>query len=235
MQSKNITIILTGTINVNAIFTNHDNANLRRLEYLNSLKYYSQFAKIYFLENSGYNFSLDKEFINIPNTTFYEHPKSANYSRGKGYQEFEMIDSWLNGMESRPNNFIKITGRYIVKNISDIISECSDVKDHEIIIEKFYFKKNIALTDIFYVTYDYYRNNIYGKYINSDDASGIYIEHIIRSVIDNAGRNKVFRHFPLKIGISGSTGRNLGNLYILKMINFLRYIVYIFNKKSRFF
>lgn len=229
-----IILVLTGTLTVNAIYTNYNNFELRRAEYLKSLKFYSQFSKVFFLENSGYNFSLDEDFSKLDNVIYYEQKKSKEYKKGKGYQEFEMIDSWFKGLNAKPYSFIKITGRYLIKNIDKIIDECKK-KDNSIIIEKNILNKKIALTDIFYVTSDYYKNNIMGEYRKCDDENGIYIEHIMRNIVDKNSYSQIFKNYPLKSGISGSTGRNLGYSFQNKLTKWVRDKLYFINTKSRIF
>jgi hypothetical protein len=202
---------------------------------LKSLRFYSNFSKIFFLENSGYDFSLDKDFLEIDNVIYCQYPKSKEYKKGKGFQEFEMIDTWLIKNTEKPHAFIKISGRYLIKNIDKILKKCRDDKQSTIIIERNFLQNKIALTDIFYVTTDYYLNNISGLYRKCNDEKGIYIEHVMRSIVDKNKEAKVFRNYPLKIGISGSTGLSLGNAYVLKIIGLFKDIFYFVNSKCRFF
>jgi hypothetical protein len=227
-------LVLTGTLTINAIYTNHNNFELRRLEYLSALKFYTQFSKVFFLENSGYDFSLDEDFKKINNVIYYEHKKSNEYKRGKGYQEFEMIDGWFNGLNIKPYSFIKITGRYLIKNIDKIIDECKE-KENKILIEKNILNKKVALTDIFYVTSDYYKDNILGQYRKCNDENGIYIEHIMKIIVDKNFGSQVFKNYPLKYGISGSTGRSLGYPFRNKMLKWIRDKLYFINTASRIF
>jgi hypothetical protein len=151
------------------------------------------------------------------------------YQKGKGYQEFEMIDAWLESVPTKPKDFIKITGRYIIKNISEIIEECRTQLDAKIIIEKNIRNKYIAFTDIFYIKTEYYYDNVFGKYKLCDDEKNIFIEHVMRFIIDKAGENRVFRNYPLKFGITGSEGIVFGNKFTLKvksLINNMLFKIY---------
>jgi hypothetical protein len=234
-KKLDLVLLLTGTISVNAIFTKHNNSYERRSEYLKSLKFYSNFSKIFFLENSGYDFSLDKDFLEIDNVIYYQHPKSKAYTKGKGYQEFEMIDGWLKKNSNKSHAFIKISGRYLIENIDKIIKICKEDKQSTIIIERNIFAKKIALTDIFYVTTDYYLNNISGLYRKCNDKKGIYIEHVIRDIVDKNKEAKVFRNYPLKLGKCGSTGLDRGNFYVLRIKSLIKDFLYFVNSKYRIF
>ena len=234
-KKRDLVLLLTGTISANAIFTKHSNSKERRSEYLKSLKFYSNFSKIFFLENSGYDFSLDKDFLEIDNVIYCQYPKSKEYKKGKGYQEFEMIDTWLNENSEKPYAFIKISGRYLIKNIDKILKVCRVDNQSTIIIERNLLQNKIALTDIFYVTTDYYLNNISGLYRKCNDKKGIYIEHVMRNIVDKNIEAKVFKNYPLKIGKSGSTGLSLGNAHVLKIICLIKDIFYFLNPKCRIF
>ena len=234
-SSKDLVLVITGTITINSIFTKYDNAQLRRAEYIKWLKFYSNFSKIYFLENSGYDFSLDKDFCAIKNVIYCQHNKSNEYNKGKWYQEFEMIDAWINSIIEKPKSFIKITGRYLIKNIDKIIKECKENNELKIIIERSFIEKKIAKTDIFYVQTNFYINNIIGLYKECNDECGNYIEHVISNLLDKNNIAKVFKNYPLKFGISGSTGLSISNNFLAGIDKKAKDFFYYFNSDRRFF
>ena len=92
----NCAIVLTGTIVPNSNFTTYTNPQVRRAEYLAAIHYYSGFAPVYFLENSAYDLASDPEFISSEDVAIRKFPVSKFAERGKGFQEFEMLDAWLN-------------------------------------------------------------------------------------------------------------------------------------------
>jgi hypothetical protein len=96
MLLKNtLPIVLTATIYPRAIMTVHLTASERRLEYLNAVKYYTKFSHVYLLENSGFNFKDDLDFCSCENVTYIQLEPSNEFNKGKGFQEFEMLDNWF--------------------------------------------------------------------------------------------------------------------------------------------
>ena len=111
-------IVLTGTIIPDAIKTVHRNWKVRRNEYLGAIRYYKKFSKVYFIENSHYDISHDGEFSSNERFQCFKFGASEEFERGKGYQEFQMLDEFVKaGLEE--NSFIKVTGRYIYKNFAE--------------------------------------------------------------------------------------------------------------------
>jgi hypothetical protein len=49
------------------------------------------------------------------------NPKSKKYDQGKGYQEFEMVQKVVEDLRNDYSFFIKITGRYRIKNVKYLI------------------------------------------------------------------------------------------------------------------
>src|ERR1700758_1910860 len=113
-------LLITGTIVPNSNYITHTNAEQRRNEYYASLQFYANtFPQddLFFLENSSYNFSTDKEFEQLfsrKKITFLKFPVSDKFNEGKGYQEFEMLDQAIEKLCNKYDSFIKITGRYKV-------------------------------------------------------------------------------------------------------------------------
>ena len=125
-MNTEIPIVLTGTIIPNTnIRMKHLDAEKRRKEYLNCINYYRNFAPVYFLENSSYPVEEDLEFTSIPNVEIRKFPVSSFPEKGRGFQEFEMIDSFIKNEKNIPNKFLKITGRYFYTNIKDILIDIS--------------------------------------------------------------------------------------------------------------
>src|SRR4030067_2643455 len=110
-------LLITGTINQNVDLSTPEDPAFRRQRYLDSLMFYSEMfeEKIFFLENSGYDFSGDDQFGKLFRSRSIEllaFPRSGETKRGKGYQEFEMLDSAVKKISGKHESFIKITGRY---------------------------------------------------------------------------------------------------------------------------
>lgn len=153
-MNTEIPIVLTGTIIPNTnIRMKHLDAEKRRKEYLNCINYYRNFAPVYFLENSSYPVEEDLEFTSIPNVEIRKFPVSSFPEKGRGFQEFEMIDSFIKNEKNIPNKFLKITGRYFYTNIKDILNECYQNKDRCFIINQ-YLSSNRAVVALFFLKHN---------------------------------------------------------------------------------
>jgi hypothetical protein len=225
MQNE-IAIVLTGTIIPNSILTSHSDPGVRKQEYLKSIHFYTKFAPVYFLENSNYPVDEDPDFTSIPNLSIRKMPVSIFYEKGKGYQEFEMLDRWLEQEKHPPHKWFKISGRYIFKNFSSVITECLEDERSGIVIDQMR-RHNIAFTDIFCIKTESYIRHFKGIYKLCEDISGEYIEKIIYKNLSekNDGLFRVFINVPRISVISGTDGLRKEDttiVYYLKL--FLRRI-----------
>jgi hypothetical protein len=232
MQDK-IAIVLTGTIVPNSILTTHIDADVRRKEYLRSIHFYTKLAPVYFLENSTYPLEEDEEFTSIPNLFIRKMPLSLFYDKGKGYQEFEMIDRWIDTEHNPPLKWLKISGRYIFKNCSSIIEECINDDRCDLAIDRLLYH-HIAYTDLFYTTTEYYTKKIVGIYKLCDDVTGEYIEKVIfQKIAENETESvRIFVNSAKTLVTTGSTSYKKddgGITYLVKSI--LRYINRLFDRK----
>lgn len=204
----NIIILLTGTIKVNTNFVEVIDWKIRREEYLKAIKYYTNFGTVVFLENSSYDVENDEEFKKIKNLIIYKMKPSKYFDRGKGYQEFEMIDTFVKDYRYKYNGFIKVTGRYIIEDFKKIMDEISKEKTSDMIIDVSKKYKQ-AWTYLFFVKRNFYKNYLLNLYKNANDLKGKYIEHVIYdNIMENKHKYK-FRMFFNEcniIGKSGSTG-----------------------------
>lgn len=209
MGKSDIAIVLTGTVIPNAPSSLHADPEVRRKEYLRALHYYSQFAPVYFLENSSYSLTDDFDFLQMKNVNIVKLPLSSTPEKGKGYQEFEMLDRWIVSAPSPPNRWIKITGRYIYRNIEDLLQACS--KNHaELIIDQC-CRTEMARSYLFCVNTEFYLRYFFSVFRLCDDRKGEWIEKVLFRRIREVPQN-TFRLFPLEpdlTGISGSTGGSL--------------------------
>jgi hypothetical protein len=232
-MNPDIAILLTGTIIPHSSFVVHADPKLRRDEYITAINYYSQFCPVYFLENSEYDIFADPEFSSCTNVTIRKFPVSPEYSRGKGFQEFEMIDKWLETEKNPPRMIIKISGRYIVNNFHQIFSECRNVEE-EICLIDLYRKPKVAISSLFSITRDNYSRYFKGVYLECDDQKGLWIERILFKKITSSDlKTRFFQHEPRVYGISGSSGMKLSKRHIIYMIKDQKRFVYnLFHQKS---
>lgn len=203
-----IVILLTGTIKINTNFVKVVNWKDRRKEYLKAIKYYTNFGTVIFLENSTYDVENDEEFKKIKNLIIYKIKPSKYVDKGKGYQEFEMIDTFIKDDRYKYNGFIKVTGRYIIEDFKKIMDEISKEKISDMIIDVSKRHKQ-AWTYLFFAKRNFYKSYLLNLYKNANDLKGKYIEHVIYDNIMENNHKYKFRMFFNEyniIGKSGSTG-----------------------------
>jgi hypothetical protein len=228
-QSKpqNLGIVLTGTIIPNTtLHTQYIDPEARRQEYLNAINFYRHFAPVYFLENSAYNLKSDPAFKDIPNVTIHQF-KASSPLRGKGFQEFEMLDQWVNLEPDLPDRWIKVTGRYIYPDFQKILSECVRNQDIALIINQYLFA-NHSDTALFCIKTDYYRKNISGLYRLCDDTQGLLIEKVLNTKLKQLSK-KDFRRFLSHLyceGVAGHTGKSIRNRWVDSLNSRIRDVNY---------
>jgi hypothetical protein len=159
------------------------------------------------LENSDYPLLDDAEFGALKNVRLRKFSSSGPSARGKGFQEFQMLDQWVDSNQDLPQRFLKISGRYRFKNFAAIWDECRGFKcDATILIDQ-YARSKIALSQLFCVSIDTYRRSLLGLYQQCDDARGDWIERVLyRSFARDNVRSQIFRTEPWLSAVSGSTG-----------------------------
>ena len=206
-MTKNRCLLITGTVIPNSNYVSITNVDERLKEYYEALKYYSENFKnepIYFLENSNYDFSTNDLFSKLfqdGKITLVKFPVSDNYNEGKGFQEFEMIDKAVESLIDKHHSFIKITGRYIVRNLNYAVDKVIS----GLIIEQ-HKKKKIAMTNVFCSTFDFYKKHLKGAFREANDSKGIIIEQIVYGKISPPHINTQTRLFKRNLQIEGVSG-----------------------------
>lgn len=209
MQTINETpIVLTATIAPNEVYGVVSDPEVRKKEYVRAVQFYSRFTRqLFFLENSNYSLTGSPMFEDLPNVQVVNLPVSSDPRRGKGYQEFEMIDAWAaSGLNS--HRWLKISGRYIIRNVGEVLDECSQEIESSLIIDQS-VRSQTARTQIFFVTTAYYRSVIMNLYRQCDDKSGQWIEKVLfQKLKKTTSQNfRFFRTRPQVIARSGTTGK----------------------------
>lgn len=203
-----IPIVLTATIMPNEVKDAVCDPEVRKAEYFRALEYYSNFSRqIYFLENSSYPLEGDSAPKALPNVRVCKFPMSSNPTRGKGYQEFEMLDHWASNVAAAPPKWLKISGRYLVSNIGDLLQECTSETDASLIIDQS-ARGQTARTHIFFTTNQYYQRVLTGLYARCDDRKGEWIEKVVFRTLKSTTRKefRFFRTRPDLVARSGTTG-----------------------------
>ncbi|HJI74602.1 MAG TPA: hypothetical protein OIM03_10105 [Veillonellaceae bacterium] len=161
--NKDIALVLTGTIVPTTRYSKYRDWKVRRLEYLKALNYYSQYGKIYFLENSGYDIESDEAFTSIPNVNYRKFPRDENDRHAIGYQEFKMLDDWILNEKNPPQSWIKLSGRYIIENFPEILEQVRQT-DKNLLMD-INVDKKWADTYLFYITSNFYKEHFLHKYV----------------------------------------------------------------------
>ncbi len=201
-----IAIVLTATIVPNATFVAHSDPALRRAEYLAAIKYYKNFAPVYFLENSSYPLLSDSDFLGMEGVYLRKLTPSGHFDRGKGYQEFAMINEWLDSETVLPKRFIKITGRYQIHNFKNIYQECLNERSERFVIDQL-SRAAVALTRLFYIGTECYRKNLKDFYLDCNDERGDWAERVLYKKLRGEKMDcKLFCYEPMWRGVDGSTG-----------------------------
>lgn len=202
-----IPIVLTGTVVPNVSGAAAADPLARLEEYRNSILFYQQCARVIFLENSSFPLERHADFQNSETLQVFRFPPSKFPARGKGFQEFEMIDRWLESQEA-PDQWIKVTGRYRIRNIDALLRECRQENRRSLIIDQAP-RVNYARSYAFWVRTGFYRKWMLGLYQRCDDASGEFIEKVLFERLREApsDQTRFFNTQPQLIAVAGSTGQ----------------------------
>ena len=236
MSRASIPIVLTGTIapTIGRALSPGQIAN-RRNEYLNAINFYSKCADhVYFLDNSAYPTSEDGQFQQVDNLTVCSMPLSDKPERGKGYQEFQMLDSWIVLQNDVPDKWLKITGRYIVTNVEQILSDCLRTQS-DLLVDQGRFT-GMCRTYIFYTTSRFYRKHILNAFLSCDDVAGRWIERVLYESLRPVPRVRYFAHRPHLNATIGLTERRYPNTPFVNLFKqLLRQLNSLFDRRYLWF
>ncbi len=202
-----LSIVLTATIVPNVTGASSMNPESRLAEYRRVLQFCQQFAPVIFLENSRYPLEQHPEFADSSRLQVRRFPPSASSERGKGYQEFEMLDAWIDFESQPPARWLKITGRYQALNLGTILAECQREQEHVMLIDQL-ARLRLARTYLFYCTTAFYRERMAGLYRQCDDRNGDWIERVLYRELEKPPCPPVrfFKTQPRLRASAGSTG-----------------------------
>lgn len=226
-----IPIILTGTIVPQSNFTKINDWKLRRKEYLDSIDHYLKFnTNIFFLENSSYDIESDPLFKHKRlHVIKYNETLPDAYQRGKGFQEFKMIDSFIES-NTDLQYFFKITGRRIIRNFSSIYNKYIQLDKPRFDIST---KEKTVDTSFFFCNREFYLSEIKNNYQFVNDETGMWIEKVLYNNLIN--NHETLFHFPYPNweGVSGSTGEILKQQkWKIALRNMQRKTYIIFGKRK---
>ena len=170
--------------------------------------------KIIFIENSGYDLSF---FLNKAKS--FQNKKieiiSVNLNNtydkklGKGYGEYLCLKEIENqsNLFKESKYFIKVTGRYYVKNYVKFFNEFFKKKSDIFVC----MKDNLTYADshIFAGTNHFFSNYLLSSIAKTNDTKGVFMEHrLSKSVLLGICDDLKFDHFTIYPDISGIIGTN---------------------------
>lgn len=203
-------ILLTGCINPNGMpFTKLNDVGERQKQYVDAIHYYLSNANypIIFCENSNTDISpfINNDENKIEILTF---AGNQNKHKGKGYGEAEIIEYALDHSTFIINCdlIIKITGRLIIENINEIITNKFPSQILDGIVCSFHSNLEFADSRVFCAPKVFFQLLVKHK-DEINDNKGIFFEHILAKYIKKSNYSKYpFWIEPTVIGMSGSTG-----------------------------
>ena len=214
---KKIVVVLTACINPNGmIYTELQNRDERKKQYLNALYYYltNTNFRIVFCENSGEDLIDLKRRISNPRVEMLSFQgNDYNKNLGKGYGEYRILQYAFQHsiFLKEATTIVKITGRLIVNNLVEVIRlhnnlflhprnfvYAEELKDHSEFDSRCVVASKEFFTDYFLAS----NNTI-------NDSIGYFFEHYLFDTIKTLPENYIVSGFALPLafsGVSGSTG-----------------------------
>lgn len=206
--NQDIPIVMTATIIPNVTGAASIDPTERLNEYAAAVKFYRRHAPVVFLENSGYDLASHPEFQETPGLTVMRFPRSNYPERGKGFQEFEMLDAWLTSEVEPPSCWMKVSGRYRLRNVGSLLAECRANTRASLIMDQCP-RIRATRTYVFWVSTPFYRQKLAGIYRRCDDRTGAWIERVLFQELKRLkkGEIRTFATQPWLAAIAGSSGQ----------------------------
>ncbi len=239
-------IIITGTIapGNDVVQLKIKDSSQRLVQYINALdKIISDKpdAKIVFCDNSNYGTAEMKIIADKAvekkmefEALSFQGDNNAVAQHGKGYGEGEIVKYVLGNSKLAKNEtyMLKITGRLIVDNISEIVSKIDT--------DKVYFnvpnihRRDIFDTRMYAMPIGVYKQHFIDGYKKVNDNSGYYLENVYKDIIiDQKIRSINFPKYPRITGISGTGGINYGYIEWKSKIKDMLSLVNFYGKPKR--
>lgn len=232
-------ILLTGCINPDGMpFTTLTDVSVRKKQYIEAINYYLHNTDfpIVFVENSGTDISNSRELItDKERLELISYKGNIHKNKGKGYGEAEIIDYALihsHIITSKHNDcpIIKITGRLIVENITDIVCNKFILQNNNSISVS--YNSDFSFADSRIVIAPKYFYHIFIKHKEEiNDFNHQYFENVLSKCIM---QSSTYHYYPFYLepqiaGQSGTTGKE----YVSHESSFgrrLSYMVYALKK-----
>ncbi|WP_415320922.1 hypothetical protein ABXT63_00220 [Candidatus Pelagibacter sp. Uisw_092] len=182
--------------------------------------------KIIFVENSGYDLSFFKnKAAEFPQKKIEIISSNLNNSfekkLGKGYGEYLCFKEVVENSKIFKDTdfFIKITGRYYIKNYIKFFREFKEKKSDIYVC----IKNNLSFADshVFGGSRLFFLNYVFPFASKIDDSSGVFMEHCLaKAALLAVNDNLIFNHFityPDICGIIGTNNKKIKNNFIKKI------------------
>ncbi|NTE05562.1 hypothetical protein G6M26_25785 [Agrobacterium tumefaciens] len=228
-------LVITSAVFVNSGLTVLTDPELRKSQYIESIKFYLKsetITTIIVCDNSGFDFSTIKS-INLlaakNNKTLEILYFTGNYDKilkhGKGFGEGEILNYIMNNslIIEYFESFFKVTGRINILNIDTIVRNTNTNLNYFQKVGINPFNQNRKYDTRFYhCGLKIFKAELVDAYYNVDDFKGYYLEHAYFDRISSAKiKRKNFLNIPNYSGFSGSTGLSYkipGIKFLLKKI-----------------
>jgi hypothetical protein len=233
--APNIVLLLTGTVNVNAMrFTTLTDADARRNDYIRAVRHYlTHFPfPVVFVENSGAPMAgyFEKEIQAGRLEVLGFEGNNYDTSYGKGYGEMRCIEyAAAHSRFIREESFVfKITGRYVIDNAHRFFAWYSRYPQTELMADltnnfRWSASAIVGFRPFFAKTY-LFKN---AELIN--DSKEFSFEHALaKAVLEAIGGQvnfQLFRYYPKLRAISGTTGRPYRKSFFYMLPRQLKYLV----------
>lgn len=212
-------IFLTACVKPNGMsYTKLNDVHIRKQQYIDALQWYLENTsyKIVFVENSNTDISenftewlTEEERLEIHTFDGNEYEKNL----GKGYGEARILQYGFEHsdfLKQESDMVIKISGRYLCKNIKEIISRYSSADTIYANIGKDDWGGNIADSSFVIGTVGFWKNYFLPRREELNDSKRFHFEHLLYESIcswtKDGKKHREFWVLPHIEGISGTSG-----------------------------
>ena len=223
MKKNSFVIFLTATIQPGTFdFVGRANYQERESDYYHAIKFYmSMQLPLVFVDNSNFHsekiHGLTKDYPLFEYHTF----KSEKSIEGKGHGEIEIFDYALvhSEMLKKTDWIIKISGRYIIENISTFLSKI-DLEGQEVFVN---YTRNMRWADTRFILikktfYHEYFKPCVEKYL--DEKNMVLLEHIFARSVHlfqaSGGEISIWPCYPFYNAHDGTNGEKVYFNYFKK-------------------
>jgi hypothetical protein len=235
-----VTLLLTATVDVGRTpLVARANPSTRLEDYRVALRKWAldeSVGSIVFCENSGCDLSGLQDVAarasggrkRIEFLSFDD--RAVENERGKGWGEMRILDHILTRSRLARDNdkFLKVTGRYYVRNATKLIRYLGTHRDVDICCD---LQRGMTYCDsrVFGGTVGFLERYVCSRASEIDDSQGIWFEHVLARAVLRAMsdglRFSLLPCVPLVEGVSGSTNQRFGRSVADRLLGPVKTIV----------